>query len=408
MPIKRSFVVRLLLRMGCLLVGMIALLSVGCSDSRESEPGPCFSLAFSPDGKLLAAGRGPYLDAGMNHGEGSGDVLVWSTETWAQPKVLQNSLTGRVMGVAFTGDNREVIGAANAFIKATGSGNPRDGLRIYSWSLETGKPNETFDPHRIGGVFGRGSSIEQMGFAPKTMLVGFAGGVSPVIVELRTQKAKCTLEVAEEGRHHLCLAFSPDEKSLASCIYQSAWEKEPLKAIRLFATDTGKQLAVSDAGGKHPYSVAFSPDGTHLAAGCNGGELLFLSADLDKIEATLQVGTLSAADKRGPDETQRINGWVPKLDARVLAVAYSLKGDFLAAATKDAVRLVDTKEKKVIRVLGEKLAHVRAVAFSPDGKLLAAAYGTVEDWERERPKPKPAGGVLVWEVATGKLVKELR
>ena len=121
MPIERSFVGRLLPRTVCLFVGMIALLSVGCSDSRESEPGPCFSLAFSPDGKMLAVGRGSYRDAGMNHGEGSGDVLVWSTETWTQSKVLQNSLTGRVMGVAFTGDNREVIGAANAFIKVQGS-----------------------------------------------------------------------------------------------------------------------------------------------------------------------------------------------------------------------------------------------------------------------------------------------
>ena len=51
------------------------------------------------------------------------------------------------------------------------------------------------------------------------------------------------------------------------------------------------------------------------------------------------------------------------------------------------------------------MAHVRAVAFSPDGKLLAAAYGTVEE---DTPREKPAGGVLVCEVATGKLIKELK
>jgi WD40 repeat protein len=172
--------------------------------------------------------------------------------------------------------------------------------------------------------------------------------------------------------------------------------------VRLFAADTGKLLAQSDAGGTIPYSLTFSPDGTRLAVGCNAGELLFLTANLDKIEHTLRVATPVPVKK---DSTYEANHWVQPTTARVVSVAYSPKGDILAAATKDAVRLIDVKGKKITRVVGEKLAHVRAVTFSPDGKLLAAAYGTQEqDYEREQ----PAGGVLVWEVATGKLIKELK
>ena len=44
-----------------------------------------------------------------------------------------------------------------------------------------------------------------------------------------------------------------------------------------------------------------------------------------------------------------------------------------------------------------------AVAFSPDSKMLAVGYGT----EKGDDSPRTYGGVKIWDVATGQLLKEL-
>jgi WD40 repeat protein len=230
------------------------------------------------------------------------------------------------------------------------------------------------------------------------------GGAQPLIVNFKTREPTKYVLEGHQDRSSTCLALSPDEKTLASCVFQFDNEKNP-SPVRLFAADTGKLLATSDAGGKQAYCVTFSPDGKQVAVGCNGCELLFLSANVDGIKGTVQVAAPSAADKEPPDDRYRANHWIPEMSCLVVAIAYAPKADLIAAATKDAVRLIDVKQRKVVQVLGEKLAHVRAIAFSPDGKLLAAAYGTQEEDLR---RDKPAGGVLVWEVATGKLLKDLK
>lgn len=391
-----------------LVLAALSLCGGGCKDhSPDAAPAgeeyenvppdanPFFCVAFSPDGKLLAAGRGNYFNGRGTHIESlpriNEHVAVWRTDSWSITRVYQNNLMSDVKGAAFTADGQEIIATSDAYTPPPKGAKPYDwrwdGKRIYSWVVETGTPKEVIVlkelPDFSGSQFGIASGwVQQMAYAPKAGLVGLALlGDRPVVIDLKTRKPRYVPEGHQE-RDSTCLTFSPDEKTLASCVQRLNTEKPDFRPLRLYAADTGKLLAQSDAGGAEPRRAAFSPKGDRLAVMCQGGEVLSVTADLSKIEAT---GRITVA------------GWVS-------GVAYSPAGDTVAVATKHAVYLLNAKDMKVIRRLGEKLATVGGIAFSPDGKLLAAAYGTTYSILKE----KPAGGVLVWEVATGKLIKELK
>src|SRR5207244_9477435 len=73
-------------------------------------------------------------------------------------------------------------------------------------------------------------------------------------------------------------------------------------------------------------------------------------------------------------------------------VAFSPDSRILATATTDGrVRLLEVATGKLLHLLGDDVGQ-NAVAFSPDGRLLAADHGTE---------------VRLWEVATGKVARAL-
>jgi uncharacterized protein with WD repeat len=73
----------------------------------------------------------------------------------------------------------------------------------------------------------------------------------------------------------------------------------------------------------------------------------------------------------------------------ISALAYRPDGNLLALGTFKEVRLVEPATGKIVATLPGEAEDVRAVAFSPDGKLLAAAGGL----------PARSGEVKIWDVA---------
>jgi WD40 repeat protein len=86
------------------------------------------------------------------------------------------------------------------------------------------------------------------------------------------------------------------------------------------------------------------------------------------------------------------------VNAEIASLAWRPDGKLLALGTYRQVRLVDPATSKVVAALDGHAEVVRAVAFSPDGKLLAAAGGL----------PGQRGEVRLWSVETRAEVRSIQ
>jgi WD40 repeat protein len=161
------------------------------------------------------------------------------------------------------------------------------------------------------------------------------------------------------------LCFSNDGKAVLA--------QPSIDKLRKLDVETGK---VVDFAGPYVtgHGVTFSPDGKRVAVASGGALRLYDSAK----------GTSLNADEQG-------EGWVN-------AVAFSPNGKLLAAAGyDDLVRLWDVESGRLVKSLSTKNNSpqhgLHGVAFSRDGKRVAAV-GT----------NRPSG---VWDVASGKALHHL-
>jgi hypothetical protein len=85
------------------------------------------------------------------------------------------------------------------------------------------------------------------------------------------------------------------------------------------------------------------------------------------------------------------------LKPQIFDLSYSPDGKLIALAGFQEVRLLDPASKKVLAQLTGEADAVRAIAFSRDGKLLAAAGGL----------PARSGEVKIWDVAQPKVLQTI-
>jgi len=162
------------------------------------------------------------------------------------------------------------------------------------------------------------------------------------------------------------LAWSPDGTALAVATNLGVGLYDPasLGLLRMFdQVDPDASAEVT--------SLAFSPDGSLLAAGLSNSHIAILNRSDGSLQTTLK------------------GHW-----AAVNSVAFSSDGDTLASGSDDkTVRLWRLSDDSGLMMLRGHTARVRSVAFAPDGSLLASAS---EDWH-----------VRIWRVADGTVVHTL-
>jgi WD40 repeat protein/transcriptional regulator with XRE-family HTH domain len=287
------------------------------------------SLAFSPDGGLLAGG---------SHDR---TVYLWEVSTGQILRTLQGH-TDRVQTVSFSPDGSLLV-----------SGSEDRTIRL--WEVSTGQALRTLQGHT-----GRVSTVA---FSPDGSL--FASGSDDQTIrlwEVGTGQAFRTLQ-GHTSRVQT-VAFSPDGSLLVSGSED--------RTIRLWEVGTGQTFRTLQGHTDQVQTVAFSPDGSLLASGSDDQTIRLWKVSTGRRLRTLQGHT-----------------------SRVQTVAFSPDGSLLASGSDDqTLRFWEVSTRQCLRTLRAYANQLQTVAFSPDGSLLAS------------------GGhdqtIRLWEVSTGQCLRTLQ
>jgi len=270
-------------------------------------------VAFSPDCQVVAAG-------------GNGIVNEWNMVTGNRIATLSaapgsavdiDAFTpnGKALAVAGGNGNTTLWNAATGHLEARFRSDPSggtyclvispDSAEIFTggstgvvgiWGVTTRQPM---------GTINTGVAVGAMALSPNGRLLAVAGYDGIIRIYDTASHAQVAALHGNEG-HIWSMAFSPDGSALAAGSNVLQW----------WDVTTGKLIADEDSPGQTVTDVAFSPDGTILAAG--GYEMVGLwDARTHQLVTTLNLGVTSA-----PASESYPNGMSFSRYGAILAVGY--------------------------------------------------------------------------------------
>ena len=300
---------------------------------KNERNGSPSTLAFSPDGKLLACGSN------------DSTVKMWNSNTGE----LISTFTGHLSSVSsltFSPDgNTLASGGADGTVRF--------------WDIKKRKPLQ----NRITGhMWMRTASILNDG----STLVSVSGNGIISVWDLKkshktTFITKMTLEVPLYWRTYRDLVLSPDGTKLANYGIQSDPSKPNFneRVFRLTDVNTGRELVVFPDGS----GEVFSPDGKILASG-GGNRIRLLNAETGEIREIITSDHDEDSDEHKPF---------------VKTVAFSPNGNKIVSGTLGGhVQMWDVETGTELSSFFEELPYgnknrdpILNFAFSSDGSLLA-------------------------------------
>jgi WD40 repeat protein len=191
------------------------------------------------------------------------------------------------------------------------------------------------------------------------------------------KRSGCLCTLLEAPSSVESVAFSPDGDHLAVSFGDGSLQFWHVQDRALLRTLEGPGSAERVA---YSYDLAFSPGGTVLALGLPDG-----SVQLWQLAETVQDPPIALKRTLGPEVGQV---------STITSLAFSPDGDTLVAGAWDgSVQVWDIEDGALLRAFGNHEGGVVAVAFSPDGATLASA--------------SLDGITKLWNVATTSLIREL-
>jgi WD40 repeat protein len=330
-----------------------------------AQPSWVTALAIEPHSGRVATGH----DDGV--------VRVWDTAS----QELVGELLGHplsVSAVAFSPDGRHVATAGEE-------------RHIHLWDIATGE--------RVGKLVGHTDRIEALAWHPRGgRLLSAAWDTTARVWDLASGEPIILLNAHAD--QVTAMAFRPDGRLLACA--------DSARALHVWDAEAYKVRARLCAHDEDVRCLAFSGDGSRLASGGADGVIhvwdpaagRLLSARRDPLlervslavspDGSWLASPAGAAGWRLWDVDPGTRRHQVEDPAGLPVLAVSPDGHRLASGGADRrVRLWDTATGALTAVLEGQAGRVAALAFAPDGAVLASA--SAED-----------GTVWLWDVAAGK------
>ena len=289
------------------------------------------SIAFSPDGRLLASGSAD-----------DGTIRLWNVETG------QNTATFAVKSE--DGSSRlSVVFSPDGTKLAVGSA---EGVKLLE--VPTGKHIYTRQHIDVGELEFL-SAVFSVAFSPDGRKLASVSWDGVKLWDVETGDNLTTLQ--GHTRTVESVAFSPDGLTCAA---------NSVGGIQVWEVATGRTLITFGGPPNFVTSFAYSPDGMRLATG---------TADARNAEHTVKLW-----DAETGDNITTLQGHTDL----VTTIAYSRDGALLASGSKDkTVKLWEVSTGENIATLQGHEKTVFSVAFSPDGTRLASGSEdtSIRVWE---------------------------
>ena len=272
--------------------------------------------------------------------------------------------SSEIVSVAFSGTGREVYSASG------------DG-QVCVWEAATGKQLRRLELKledelsRFMPRFPRGGRDTFVFIAPGGRFAAAAWNHRNFrLFDLRSGEEVC--DFGEFSVHQLTMAFSPDGSLLAATHFN---RQSDGISLRVWEVDSGKKVQQWTRPGMVA-ALAFSPDSKVLLCGESKGR-------------TANMGSISLLDLSTGKEGSRFQS------AAFGPLAFD--GKRVVLRTENDLELWDAEQGKQIISIPYKNPLTSNPVFSPDGKTLAVGGGAAEGND---------GVIQLWEVATAKIRRE--
>jgi WD40 repeat protein len=275
-----------------------------------------------------------------------------------------------VSSAAFSADGRTVLtgsqdGTVRLWDAATGAE-----LCHYENTALPATPKENAES--AGGEHA-GQPVQAVAFSPDGKTLAWA---SRRICLCDRATRKELRRLGKEGDHVLCIGFSPDGRILAA--------GNGLGGLRIYDVGTGQERRLLGGGYGGIVSLSFSPDGQTIAlAHQRSGNITVWDIATGNRLHDIRVSN---------DLRMMVNSVAYSPDGKRLATGLT---SFNTLTLVDTLYLWDAKTEQPLGKLEGQFGQIAAVAFSPDGRMLASASGNNRFFEGSAPT------ICLWEIATG-------